>query len=604
MTDTRIAEPVVDISTRVEPPARTPRRSRAEIGLFFVPIVILVWMGWQHRWMCDDAFINFRIVKQILAGHGPVFNTGQRVEAATSPLWVGVLAVLDLVTPFRLESISVVASIAATAGGLAFAMVGTRRALLALGVTGTFIPLGALVYVALPPAWDFATSGLEVGLSVLWLGLAWWCLTGRLAPDSTRSVPWKPWWVPVVLGLGPLIRPDFLVFSVFFLAALLLLAGTRAGWRSHVAALALAGAVPVGAELFRMAYYGNVVPNTALAKEGSLSSWSRGWYYLRDFVEPHLLLVPLAVLACFVLLLLASRRSSVRGAQIVFGLTIAAGLTHCLYVVRVGGDYMHARMLVPTLFALLLPVSVVAVRTWRWIAVAVVVVWAIASASTLRPAYSTSATVNGAFDPSHLISDERLVQIRLTNVAHPVTLADFTGPGSWATAGLVTKEMVMLGERGLLLNPYTMVLGPSALLPLRSDVHAPIVAFVGAVGVYAYAAGTSVEVVDSFGIVDWLSAHQTLRSRGRAGHEKVIPPAWMFARFADPRSVVPLPLTSQDVDAARRAFSCGEFPDLIASTEGSLSPARLFDNFTHALGLSRFRFDSDPQVAERRLCTT
>ena len=195
-------------------PPRIDPRSVPGIALLLVPVVVMAWMGWQHRWMCDDAFINFRIVKQILAGHGPVFNVGDRVESGTSPLWLGVLALFDAITPLPIEWIAVFASIGATIGGLAFAIFGTRRALLALGVTGTFLPLGALVYAVLPPAWDFATSGLEVGLSVLWLGLSWWLLTGRIAERGApaRSV-WKPWWVPVVLGLGPLVRPDFLIFG-------------------------------------------------------------------------------------------------------------------------------------------------------------------------------------------------------------------------------------------------------------------------------------------------------------------------------------------------------------------------------------------------------
>jgi arabinofuranosyltransferase len=41
--------------------------------------------------MDEDAFINFRVVDQVFAGHGPVFNAGQRVEAFTSPLWLAVL---------------------------------------------------------------------------------------------------------------------------------------------------------------------------------------------------------------------------------------------------------------------------------------------------------------------------------------------------------------------------------------------------------------------------------------------------------------------------------------------------------------------------------
>ena len=54
-------------------------------GLFAIMI-------WQRRWTNDDGFINFRVVGNILAGHGPVFNVGERVEAFTSPLWIALLA--------------------------------------------------------------------------------------------------------------------------------------------------------------------------------------------------------------------------------------------------------------------------------------------------------------------------------------------------------------------------------------------------------------------------------------------------------------------------------------------------------------------------------
>ena len=49
-----------------------------------------------------------------------------------------------------------------------------------------------------------------------------------------------------------------------------------------------------------------------------------------------------------------------------------------------------ARMLLPTTFVLLLPVTVVAVRGAAWWLAAVVVSWAFASAVWLRPPYSAA----------------------------------------------------------------------------------------------------------------------------------------------------------------------------------------------------------------------
>ena len=42
-------------------------------------------------WVSEDAFITFRAVDQLLAGHGPVWNLGERVQVYTHPLWYGLL---------------------------------------------------------------------------------------------------------------------------------------------------------------------------------------------------------------------------------------------------------------------------------------------------------------------------------------------------------------------------------------------------------------------------------------------------------------------------------------------------------------------------------
>jgi arabinofuranosyltransferase len=44
-------------------------------------------LGWRQRWIADDGDIVARTVREILAGNGPVFNPGERVESFTSVLW-------------------------------------------------------------------------------------------------------------------------------------------------------------------------------------------------------------------------------------------------------------------------------------------------------------------------------------------------------------------------------------------------------------------------------------------------------------------------------------------------------------------------------------
>jgi arabinofuranosyltransferase len=173
--------PSGNLTTRV---LRTDPRRTARILAVMAPIIVILIMGWQHRWLADDGFINFRYVDQIRHGNGPVFNAGERVEAFTSPAWLALLLGFDLILPLRIEWIAVVSGLALVAAGFAFAAAGSARLWRRVVGEGTTFPAGLLVFAALPPAWDFATSGLDTALAVAWLGASWWVLCRRC---DTRS---------------------------------------------------------------------------------------------------------------------------------------------------------------------------------------------------------------------------------------------------------------------------------------------------------------------------------------------------------------------------------------------------------------------------------
>ena len=76
--------------------------------MYIAPVIGFVSAGYAHRWITDDGYIYLRVVQQIRAGNGPVFNAGERVEAFTGSLWVALLAVADLVAPVSLELLAVI----------------------------------------------------------------------------------------------------------------------------------------------------------------------------------------------------------------------------------------------------------------------------------------------------------------------------------------------------------------------------------------------------------------------------------------------------------------------------------------------------------------
>src|SRR3954453_15794813 len=150
----------------VEPGGPSRRRSFGTAAGIAAVVLLTLALAWAWRWTADDAFINFRAVRNILEGNGPVFNAGERVEVGTSPLWLWLLAALAAILPVDVAWISVVLGALGSAAGARLACLGAaetnrsrrgpddaRPALL--------LPAGILVFLAVPATWAFLTSGLE-----------------------------------------------------------------------------------------------------------------------------------------------------------------------------------------------------------------------------------------------------------------------------------------------------------------------------------------------------------------------------------------------------------------------------------------------------------
>ncbi len=269
------------------------------VALVALPAAIIFVLGYMRRHVTDDALIYCRTVRQILAGNGPVFNVGERAEASTSSLWQWLLALAGWATRINVEQLAVFGGLLLTSAGFVVALVATRRlqsARLARGCT--LIPGGILLLLALPPVWDYATSGLESGLQTFWLASCWWFLVGSHSTARLRFGVASL----VTIGLGPLVRPELSLVSLVFVVAILV--NLRVTLRMAIFGIMLASLPPIAYEIFRAGYYGLLVPLPALAKEAAIADLSRGSAYLWDFIEPYWLAVPL--LAVGVLLVLGT----------------------------------------------------------------------------------------------------------------------------------------------------------------------------------------------------------------------------------------------------------------------------------------------------------
>lgn len=556
-----------------------------------IPLAVLAAMALSWRWTHDDGFITFRVVDQIFAGNGPVFNEGERVEAFTSPMHVALLVVLRGLFGWALDIawLSLLLTTSAMVLGGWWGCVGAARLVRAGGARGPLVPFTVFVFAGLAPMWEYATSGLETGLVVGWVGgvfaLLAFAATAPEALGRRRVIA-----IAVVVGLGPLVRPELAVASVALVVLVCTFPTTRAvPWWGIVAA---AAALPAAYQLWRMGYYGTVVSNTALAKEAGGSRWDQGWYYLRNFAGPYLLVVPAALVVGW--LVLCRRRTMTRlfggrdGRNLVAVLVgVAAVLTG--YVVRVGGDYMHARMLlVPTAMACL-PFSMIPLpkrqdrRRWAIGLAGAFGCWAAWAALGAR------APVPEGFFGSAAIADQRDFYREFARADHPVTLEDWARSPSVRIGHQARDVAVAGGDRLITAVGFTDV-----GLPLEQALPAGSGSFlyVDGIGAAGLAAGPEVTMLDYHGLAHPLASRMPpIEPRTVPGHEKALPPAWAQAEAGMVATSDP------GVSAAAKARRCGDAARVLEATDGSLTVGRFLSNLVGAPALTMVGIDEDPVAA-------
>lgn len=297
--------------------------------------VFLLLQIFKYAWLTEDAFINFRVVDHLLAGDGPVWNVGERVQVFTSPLWLILMA-----------------GVAHMSGSVMYATLWTSACLVlvffmllfrASGDRTLLFLLVAMACVLSPSMRDYFTSGLETPL--LMAVLAWFCALAVRGPE----VSWRK--LCFVASVCLLVRHDTALLVAPFLIQRLLQLKCVTNFQLLRKALldALLGSCLFWAwTLFAVVYYGSPVPNTAAAKlVPGFDGPSQAWHYFVFMQGFDPVAYPLICLAVVVNVTTRSRQAWP---------LVAALALFALYLCQVGADYMAGRFLVGplTMSALLL----------------------------------------------------------------------------------------------------------------------------------------------------------------------------------------------------------------------------------------------------------
>jgi hypothetical protein len=440
----------------------------------------------------DDAYISLRYASNFAEGNGLVWNLGERVEGYTNFLWTVLIALF-----LRLTSVEA-PLIALGLCWFVFVLNLVVAARLEARVLRTF---DAPVPVAIAPLLlamhsvflAYGSTGMETGLCALWVSLAALALCG---PWSGRAA---------LLAGGALIaatltRPDHALFYVVG-AAVVVFQELSLLWQSR----ARGEALPLRASLrraslyaapfavylaylgWKLQYYGELLPNTYYAKSADMDWYEQGRIYLLLFVIATSALVPLGLIA------VAGLRLRSRGMDAwtrLLGFTAGSTVLYCLYVAKVGGDFMHGRFLVSLVPIVYICASVGvhslapreggAAALGRWLPWAVAAGVLLASLQPL-PLFDRTYPHFGVVDESSYYPVTRLRPEVRVNHNH------------WAIGTFIRDRLVAQG-----IEP---IIGTGGI---------------GMVGYYS-----RLRLIDVYGLTDATVAHRELGERLRPGHEKI-----------------------------------------------------------------------------------
>ncbi len=272
----------------------------------------------------DDAYISYRYVENFLAGHGLVFNIGERVEGYTNFLWIMILSFLSILgLPMIL--CSKILGVAAGVGTLFIAYLlgrefaSERRWYLAFIAPAFLAANGSLAF--------WVIGGLETGLFIF--------LTSLIIYSELR----RPALTPFLLVVATLTRPEGgLLFGIVFLFRWLIV---RENFRKMATYAGIYIGLMIPYAAFKLFYFGDLLPNPFYAKTGaSIEYFQSGLEYFARFACHY------GLFGLFYILPLFFLRKLPRSVKL-YWLT---SIVYTIYIIAVGGDVLKVhRFFLPIL---------------------------------------------------------------------------------------------------------------------------------------------------------------------------------------------------------------------------------------------------------------
>ena len=131
----------------------------ATLGLYIVVVI-------RSAWLMDDSFITFRTVDNFINGYGLTWNTAERVQAYTNPLWMFAVSGAYFLTR---EIFYTPLCLSITVSAVVVAVVAWR-----IASTELIAILGLILLTNSKAFIDYSTSGLENPITHLAMAMFAW----------------------------------------------------------------------------------------------------------------------------------------------------------------------------------------------------------------------------------------------------------------------------------------------------------------------------------------------------------------------------------------------------------------------------------------------
>ena len=306
-----------------------------KITVFAIIIAMIV----LNAWLCDDAYISFRVIKNFVNGFGLRWNTFERVQVFTNPLMVIFLIPFYFLT-HEIYYTSIFFNIIASSLAIYFLVFKISK--------NDWISIILMILLILSKSFmSFTTSGLENCLTFLLFSIFYYFFLKKDIYNKKDILL-----LSFISSLILLNRMDSILLIIPSLIYMFIKREKNISFINFCIYFTI-GMLPfIIWEIFSLIYYGFLFPNTYYAKLNTgikkIDYIINGIIYLITIfiVDPATILI--IAFGTLLIHIFASKKQLC----LIIGILLSI-----IYIVYVGGDFMLGRFLTPALFVTTIGIS-------------------------------------------------------------------------------------------------------------------------------------------------------------------------------------------------------------------------------------------------------